>query len=290
MSKLFPAEPLAGQIRALSLAGSPSEVFKLLLEGARLGAPRAAVFLIRQGQIKGWGSVGYPPEVVQRQRSFTSPAEAGWLGGLASSHEATSALRAAAGQDPDFGQPPPDESVAYSVRVKQRAIALLLAERTGDEDPWFPSGLEMLVTVAQLRLDLDLLQRKLGVEPAKTAPPRAEPIPPAASPAASPVSEPVEAIPPETGAPTGPAGAPGADDPQYDAARRYARPVATDIRLYNEDGDLVDRLSGDLSRGKETFLKRHGDLGEVGLQILHDAYVQVLAGGDGELLPESVVC
>ena len=59
--------------------------------------------------------------------------------------------------------------------------------------------------------------------------------------------------------------------------------------LGRRNGDLVKRLSQDLNRGKETFLKRHGDLGEIGLQILRDAYVQVLAGGDAALLPESVV-
>ena len=82
-----------------------------------------------------------------------------------------------------------------------------------------------------------------------------------------------------------------------DMARRYARLVATDIRLYNEDavmlgrrnGDLSDRIGEHLGRGKETFLRRHGDLGEAGLELLHEAYVQVLAGGDGALIPTSVL-
>ena len=85
--------------------------------------------------------------------------------------------------------------------------------------------------------------------------------------------------------------------PKLDAARRYARLVATDIRLYNEEavaqgrkqGDLADRLGEHLGRGKETFLKRHGDLGPTGLELLHDAYVQVLAGGDASLLPEATL-
>ena len=79
MSIEFPAQSLTDQVRSFSLAGSPSEVFKLLLEGARLGAPRAAVFLLRQGQIKGWGSVGYTPDVVLRQRSYAAPVDGGWL-------------------------------------------------------------------------------------------------------------------------------------------------------------------------------------------------------------------
>jgi len=73
----------------------------------------------------------------------------------------------------------------------------------------------------------------------------------------------------------------------------YARLVATDIRLYNEEdvilgrrqGDLAERLGEHLDKGEETFMRRHGDLGHEGREILHDAYVQVLAGGDAELIP-----
>jgi hypothetical protein len=75
--------------------------------------------------------------------------------------------------------------------------------------------------------------------------------------------------------------------------RRYARLVATDIRLYNEEAvvlgrrhrDLVDRLSDQLARGKEAFLRRHGPLGRTALEILRGAYVEVLAGGDENLVP-----
>jgi hypothetical protein len=86
------------------------------------------------------------------------------------------------------------------------------------------------------------------------------------------------------------------DDPKsqhLDEARRYAKLVATDVRLYNEEavilgrqhGDLADRLWVHLQRGREAFLRRFPDLGsEEGLALLHDAYVQVLAGGDSALL------
>jgi hypothetical protein len=82
-----------------------------------------------------------------------------------------------------------------------------------------------------------------------------------------------------------------------DAARRYARLVATDIRLYNEEavvlgrrnGDLLDRLGDQIDRGKETFLRRHNDLGPAGIELLHEAFVQVLAAGDGKLIPPSTL-
>ena len=59
--------------------------------------------------------------------------------------------------------------------------------------------------------------------------------------------------------------------------------------LGRSHGDLVGRLGDHLGRGKETFLRRHGSLGPTGLQVLHEAYVQVLAAGNEELMPRSVL-
>jgi hypothetical protein len=82
-------------------------------------------------------------------------------------------------------------------------------------------------------------------------------------------------------------------DPRQDEARRFARLIATDIRLYNEEavvvgrrqGDLLRRLQDPLARGREAFVRRFGDLGDDGLRLLHEACVQVLAAGDEALLP-----
>jgi len=271
------------------MAGSPSEVFHGLLEGARLAAPRASVFLVRKDQIKGWGAVGYTAEVAQRQRAYGQPLESGWLGRLVASRDATLERREGGGLDPEFGQPAAADAVALPVRVKGKTIALVVAERSAGEEPWFPPVLAVLVHVARLRLDLDLALRKLRTAtgaPAAGAP-RAEakaPAAPAAAPAESKSLRPVER-----------AGAakPRGEGPELDAARRFARLVATDIRLYNEEavvtgrreGDLAQRLAEPLARGRQTFEGRFGKLGPAGRQLLHEAFVEVLAGGDRSLIP-----
>jgi hypothetical protein len=282
-------EGLDRQVRAVVEADNPSAVFKALLEGARLAAPRAAVFLVRQDQIKGWGSIGYGGEAAQKQRAHNSPAGAGWLGRIVAEEEPASESGSIGG-DLDFGQPPSSEWFGTAVRVKSRAIALLVAERGADEQPWAPPLLQLMVRVAQLRLDLDLLRRKLrgsAPEPRQAAEEEAAAEAPAKDAASAGELSP---------APEKPSRSPE-DEKQLEAARRYARLVATDIRLYNEEavmlgrrhGDLVQRLGDHLGRGKETFLRRHGSLGPAGLEILHDAYVQVLAAGDGQLMPSSVL-
>ena len=279
-------EGLERQVRDIGAARSPAETFRLVLDGSRLAVPRAAMFLLKQGQIKGWGCVGYDPETARLQRAFASPADGGWLAEVAAG-EPGLRHRVASGAEPDFGQPAASEAAAIAVRVRSKVIAILLAERTGDQTPWNPSLLGVLVSVAQLRLELGLALRKL--QPAEQAAPSKQP---AAStqPSAEPAAEPKELSPvPESGA--------AAEEADLSAVRRFARLVATDIRLYNEEavmlgrknGDLADRLGEQLVRGRETFMRRHGDLGRTALDLLHEAYVEVLAAGKGELLPASAL-
>ena len=51
--------------------------------------------------------------------------------------------------------------------------------------------------------------------------------------------------------------------------------------------DLARRLHDPLHQGRESFRRRFPDLGDEGLTLLHEAFVQVLAAGDQSLLPGS---
>jgi len=276
-------------VGALAEAARPAELFRRLLDGSKLYAPRAAVFLVRQGQIKGWGSTGYDADVAAKQQAFVAPADRGWLGAIAARTETVLDHRRGAAGDPDFGQHASSESVAIAVRVRNRPIAILMAERSGNEVPWVPAFVSLLVRVAQMRLEMDLLQRKAGT----TAP-----APGASAPPPAPASAGRPAAPDATGLDPAPEPRPKPVESQETAAaRRFAKLVATDIRLYNEEavllgrrnGDLGERLAEHLTRGKDTFLKRYGTLGPAALEILHEAYVQVLAAGNDELLPVTVL-
>lgn len=291
---------LHDKVSQIASATSPSDVFKALLDGSRLAAPRAALFLVRQGRIKGLGGRGYDPDTGQRLRAFTAGGDEGWLGALAGKDRTVLEQRRGSAADPDFGQSPASESAATAVRVKGRAIALVLLERSGNEVPWAPPFLALMVQVAQLRLELNLAQRRAPAGTTAVAAGKPEAV--RAAVAAAPAPAPLEAPPAAETTGLSPVPAPAGtatavEDPALDAARRFARLVATDIRLYNEEavllgrrnGDLGERLSEHLMRGRETFLRRYGDLGPTALEILHKAYTQVLAGGDEALLPASLL-
>lgn len=298
MQASFPNLPeLDRHVQTLSATDSPAEVFKILRDAGRLAAPRGAVFLIRRGRVQGWSGFGHGSDVLKAQREWSCGFDEGWPGEMLSRPE-TPLFRRNGPGDPDYGQQPAAEAVGAVVRIQGKPIALVVAEREAGEEPWHPETFSLLITVAQMRLELDLALRKLQTATDTHAQPAPRPAAPAAAAAPTrPAPAPAEVTPPsparEEVAVAVPEEAAETVEPELDAAKRYARLVATDIRLYNEEavalgrrnGDLLQRLEEHLGRGKDTFLRRHADLGETGIELLRDAYVQVLAGGDASLIP-----
>ena len=290
-------ETLDRRMAELASFLSPSEIFRALLEGTVVGAPRAAVFLMRDGRWKGWSSIGYSSTAAQSQRQTTAPADSGWLAGLAAEEDVRWRSLAAGESVPDFGQPHQAEAVGLPLRVGGKTVAIVVAERRAAEQPWSPAALSILCQAARLRLELDLAWRRLKSQggtatvathpaPEATAPAAATRLPEAA-PSAAPAASPTEMA-PWSGMAAGAADV----DPRREEARRYARLIATDIRLYNEEAvavgrrerDLTRRLGEQLKRGRDAFAHRFPDLGPDGMKLLDDAYVQVLAGGDSSLI------
>ena len=83
MSIEISVNDLAGAARAITRADSPADVFRALLDASRATTPRAAVFLVRRGDVHGWGTVGFPTDVASAHRGFRATADQGWLGQLA---------------------------------------------------------------------------------------------------------------------------------------------------------------------------------------------------------------
>ena len=287
-------ETLDRRIAELASFVSPSEIFRALLEGTAAGAPRAAMYLLRDGRFKGWSSTGYPSDAAAQHRALTLAPGEGWLGSLALETDMRWRTLSLEDEGPEFGQGSFAEVVGLPVRVGGKAVALIVAERNAGEEPWSPAALSLLCQAARLRLELDLAWRRLknaAGPPAEVVAPAVEraPVPEPARPAAPeppPAPEPSTEMAPwiDTAEPQ--------SDPRREEARRFARLVATDIRLYNEEavvvgrreGDLAVRLQEQIARGRETFARRFPDLGPAGTKLLEEAFVQVLAGGDASLL------
>ena len=152
---------LAAATRTVAHAESPAEIFKALLEASRSVVPRACVFLVRRGDVQGWGSVGYPTDVAASQRAHRAPLAQGWFGRAAQDDSGAPSVRTEADEAPDFGQTTAAESVASVLRIDGKPIAVVLAEREAGEDPWLTEGLALTVAVAEMRLQLNLARRKV---------------------------------------------------------------------------------------------------------------------------------
>ncbi len=75
---------------------------------------------------------------------------------------------------------------------------------------------------------------------------------------------------------------------QHADARRFARLLVSEIKLYNEhkvaegraNRDLYDRLKRDIDRSREMYQKRVPSAVTMKLDYLHDEIVRILADGD----------
>jgi hypothetical protein len=117
-----------------------------------------------------------------------------------------------------------------------------------------------------------------GTSPPQAAPPPAPTPPPAPPPA--PASAPdVRAMPPEA-------------QKAHDDARRFARLVVSEIKLYNEakvtEGrqtrDIYERLKEDIERGRQMYNDRVGAEVRDTTDYFQDELVRILAGGDAGAL------
>ena len=155
----------------LAHSTKPPEIFRVLLDGSRLGAPRAAIFLWRQGVLRGWACRDYPLEAAGQLRHLSVAPGQTWLGEVLESSE-PSAL--GSDQDgPDFGQPPAVETWALPIRIGPRTLAVVLAERSEGDPALDISALKLITAVARLRLEVDLAWRKLRAATGTTAAPAA---------------------------------------------------------------------------------------------------------------------
>ena len=132
--------------------------------------------------------------------------------------------------------------------------------------------------------------------PAIEAPPPAPPPPPAAPPHEREERASTQYIPPPNlttrgGAPIG--GPVAADDSKrHDEARRFARLLVSEIKLYNEpkvdlgrrNKDLYERLKEDIDRSRQMYDERIADDVRKTSNYFYDELVRILADGDASAL------
>ncbi len=277
---------LLESMRGLDGASSLSEVLDALALASAREAARAAVVVLRADRIIGWKMSGFGPRDAQPKSIDLPLGESGVIGmavGAARAVTTRDSQSAAAG--PGFETLAADRmGLAVPVIVGGRVVAVVYADGVtldGHERP-VPSGwpevIEVLARHAGRCLEALTTQRA-----AAAAPPR---IQTPATPAA----------PGHTATPPAAMTPPGAmsqmADGLADAAKRTARLLVSEIRLFHEpavhegrrERNLMQRLAPEIEKARMAYNEQV----PVGVcsqtDFFHQELVRTLAGGDATLL------
>jgi chemotaxis protein histidine kinase CheA len=254
-------EHLLDGIRALDAAHSLTDALAALLTHAARASQRAALFLVSGDRLKSWRTDGFPE---LDAHPFESAITGSGL--LATAIQTGDPVASGEGQPaPTFAAVPDDRiGLAVPITVGGRSVAVVYADNVGDrvEVPaaW-PEVVETLACHASTVLALLTASRTLHALGRGDA---------------------LAAVTNGSG-----------DDEQ--GARRYARLLVSEIKLYNEGAvrlgrenrDLLARLATEIDRARRMYEERVSPAVAARGLYFRQELVQTLAGGDPGLLGNS---
>lgn len=283
LENLFPApgsaptDLLNGAMASIQETTSQAEILRHLLEGGARFAGRVALFVVKGGAVSGWQGIGFEDNDIIKglpldtssslaARAMQSRAPVGGTSG-----EFDSSFLAA------VQSPTQPACYVLPLVVKDKVAALIYADAgavpAGTLDA---SGLSALTRFAALWLELSAA-RKTG------APAAEEPQPTAGFAAAAPAM------------PAPPPGPVPVEDDLHRKAKRFAKLLVEEIKLYNQpkvaegrsSGDLYDRLREDIEKSRATYNKRYGETPAASADYFNQELIRILADNDVSLMGAS---
>ncbi len=261
-SELARAEQVLAGVRALDAAGSLSETLDALTTAAYAEAGRAAVFVVRGDELRGWAHAGFD-EATPEARSLAWPlADAGLL--VLAVTEARIVNTSAGGAPvpaPLAFNAPDRIAVAAPVIVDGRVVAVLYVDDVGDAAREVPSAwpehVELLARHASRCLEALTARQAIRARAGAVVTDDAT-------------------------------GTPGDDE----SAQRYARLLVSEIKLYHEpvvdEGrrarDLRLRLRPQIERARHLYEQRVPRGVRARADFFEQELVRTLADGDAGLL------
>lgn len=276
---------LLESIRGLDGATSLSEVLDALALASAREAARAAVVVLRGDRIQGWRMSGFGPRDTQPKSIDLALGESGVIGmavGAARAVTTRDGQSAAAG--PGFEKLAADRmGLAVPVIVGGRVVAVVYADGVtldGHERP-VPSGWPEVIEVLARHAGRCL--EALTTQRAAAAPPRIH----------TPATSGTAGHPASSTATVNPPGAMSQiADGVADAARRTARLLISEIRLFNEpqvhqgrrERNLLERLAPEIEQARKAYNEQVPAGVRSQTDFFHQELIRTLAGGDATLL------
>jgi hypothetical protein len=319
-----PTDLLNAAMNSILDATTQVDILGSLLEGTTKFAERAALFVIRAGVATGWRATGL--ENNEGIKAVALDLNSGL--GARAYHDCVPAAGSSAEFDAQFvstyGAPPDgSNALVLPLSIRDKVAALLYVDAgVGPGGKLDPSAMEALVHCTGMWLEI-MAARKSGASPAEheternvhaeaapephqapaMEPPYAEPAPPVYAVApAEPSQEPafvpaaVAAMDPHlpTAADVGhpPGGMSPEEEEVHRKARRFAKLLVDEIKLYNQakvvEGrahkDIYARLRDDIDKSRATYDRRYGSTSATSGNYFTRELIRILANDDPSLL------
>ena len=261
-SQLAIVERVLNALRAMDASRSLSDVLTSLTVSAASEAPRVALFVLNGSDLRGWKSAGFSGEPSSLRAEATDP---GLLGEALRRREPVATSEAEGPAAPAFAELPRGRAaMAVPLLVGNLPVAVLYADDAADGTPaapasW-PEAIQILGRHASVTLAHLTAARAADAMRRSIAPAGGQKVPN------------------------------GAED--GNSARRYARLLVSEIKLYNEAAvqvgrqkrDLLARLKPEIDRARKLYSQRISPAVDSRGALFHQELVQTLADGDASLL------
>ena len=274
-----PSDLLNAAVAAIHESGSQADILRHLLEGEARFAGRVALFVVKGNAISGWQGIGF--EDNDAIKTLSVQAGSGLVG------KAIQARNPASGTVQEFDSgfvksmkgPADGQCLVLPLVVKDKVAAMIYADAgTVPGGTLDSSGLQTLTRFAAVWLELAALRKVGGSSAAEDA---AQPQPAAAMAASVPASA--------------PAASGSEEDELHKKARRFAKLLVEEIKLYNqprvEEGrqhkDLYDRLKVDIEKSRSTYDKRYAESAVASADYFTQELIRILADNDASLMGAS---
>lgn len=288
-------------LAAVQAGTTQVQILDALLDGASRFTSRAALFVVRGGSAVGWRAKGFHQDDAVR----TSPVDLHY--GLPA--KALRERRVVGGASSEFTSEfvkrfgaPREEAVVYPLVVRDKVVAILYSDGGLEDHRMDRPALEALVRSAGLWLEVFATRKvsgHLGGPEHPVAMAAAAPIPLAPAELHPAVEKPVrvEDLPRiEEPAPHSQhVAAAGSDSEVHKKAKRFAKLLVDEIKLYNQgkvsegrqNGDLYDRLKEDIEKSRASYEKRYGNTSAKDGDYFNQELVRILADNNSSLLGEN---
>jgi hypothetical protein len=283
-----PSDLLNAASASIHESGTQAEILRHLLEGEARFAGRVALFVVKGSAVNGWQGIGFDDNDAIKSVSLNTGS--GLVG------KAIQSRYPAGGSTQEFDAnfagtmkaPADDQCMVLPLIVKDKVAAVIYADAgTAKGGTIDASGLQTLTRFAAIWLEVAAL-RKAGGTMAEETPPAPPPVavaaPAASTPAASAPS--VQAAPAASSAPV------TEEDELQKKARRFAKLLVEEIKLYNQakvdqgrqSKDLYDRLKDVIEKSRAMYDKRYAESAVASADYFTQELIRILADNDATLM------